>query len=61
MAAELGVAPERGLSGAEAASRLASHGPNRLTGAKKESALQAFVRQYQDFMQIILLAAAIIN
>ena len=45
----------------EAASRLRSHGPNRLTGAKKESGLQAFVRQYRDFMQIILLAAAVIN
>jgi hypothetical protein len=28
---------------------------------KKESGLQAFVRQYRDFMQIILLAAAAIN
>jgi Ca2+-transporting ATPase len=61
VAAELGVAPERGLSGEEARSRLQSHGANRLTAAKKESALQAFVRQYQDFMQLILLAAAVIN
>jgi P-type Ca2+ transporter type 2C len=61
VAAELGVDPERGLSGEEAASRLQSHGPNRLVGAKKESALQAFLRQYQDFMQLILLAAAVIN
>jgi P-type Ca2+ transporter type 2C len=61
VAAELGVDPERGLSAEEAASRLQSHGPNRLTAAKTESALQAFVRQYQDFMQLILLAAAIIN
>ena len=61
VAGEFGVAPERGLSGAEAARRLASHGPNRLAGAKTESALQAFVRQYQDFMQLILLAAAVIN
>jgi P-type Ca2+ transporter type 2C len=61
VAAELGVEPERGLSVEEAGRRLQSHGPNRLAGAKKESALQAFVRQYQDFMQLILLAAAIIN
>jgi Ca2+-transporting ATPase len=61
VAAELGVDPERGLSAAEAASRLQSHGPNRLTAAKKESGFQAFLRQYQDFMQLILLAAAIIN
>ena len=28
---------------------------------KKESGLQAFLRQYQDFMQIILLAAAAVS
>jgi P-type Ca2+ transporter type 2C len=61
VARELGVQPERGLSGEEARSRLQSHGPNRLAGAKKESGLQAFLRQYRDFMQLILLAAALIN
>jgi Ca2+-transporting ATPase len=61
VASELGVEPERGLSVEEARSRLQSQGPNRLTGAKKESGFQAFVRQYRDFMQLILLAAAIIN
>jgi P-type Ca2+ transporter type 2C len=61
VAQELGVQPERGLSVEEARSRLQSHGPNRLAGAKKESGLQAFLRQYRDFMQIILLAAAVIN
>ena len=38
-----------------------SHGPNKLAAAKKESGFRAFVRQYQDFMQIILLVAAILN
>jgi P-type Ca2+ transporter type 2C len=61
VARELGVEPERGLSVDEARRRLESHGPNRLAGAKKESGFQAFLRQYQDFMQIILLAAAILN
>jgi P-type Ca2+ transporter type 2C len=61
VARELGVQPERGLSVEEARSRLQSHGPNRLAGAKKESGLQAFLRQYRDFMQLILLAAALIN
>jgi Ca2+-transporting ATPase len=61
VAEELGVDPERGLSAGEARSRLQSHGPNRLAGAKKESGFQAFVRQYRDFMQIILLAAAAIS
>ena len=57
----LGVDPERGLSAEEARSRLATHGPNRLAAAKKESGFRAFVRQYQDFMQIILLVAAAVN
>jgi P-type Ca2+ transporter type 2C len=57
----LGVDPERGLSVEEARSRLATHGPNRLAAAKKESGFRAFVRQYQDFMQIILLVAAVVN
>ena len=61
VARELAVDPERGLSTDEARSRLETTGPNRLAGAKKESGFRAFVRQYQDFMQIILLAAAVIN
>src|SRR5512132_4320615 len=58
---ELAVDPGRGLSADEARSRLGTTGPNRLTAAKKESGFQAFVRQYQDFMQIVLLVAAAIN
>ena len=61
VADELGVSVERGLSADEARRRLESHGPNRLTGAKKESPLRAFLRQYEDFMQVILLVAAVVN
>jgi Ca2+-transporting ATPase len=61
VARELGVDPARGLTQAEAASRLESHGPNRLVSTKKESGFQAFVRQYQDFMQVVLLVAAVVN
>jgi P-type Ca2+ transporter type 2C len=61
VAHELAVDPGRGLSADEARSRLGTTGPNRLTAAKKESGFQAFVRQYQDFMQIVLLVAAAIN
>ncbi len=57
----LEVQPDRGLSTAEAKARLERNGPNRLTAAKKESAVQAFLRQYKDFMQIVLLAAAVLN
>ncbi len=51
----------QGLAVAEAARRLEMYGANRLTAAKKESALQAFLRQYRDFMQIVLLLAAVVN
>jgi P-type Ca2+ transporter type 2C len=61
VARELGVEPDRGLSVEEARRRLQSQGPNRLAAAKKESGLQAFLRQYRDVMQLILLAAAVIN
>ena len=61
VARALAVDPGRGLSADEARTRLETTGPNRLTAAKKESSFQAFVRQYQDFMQIVLLVAAAIN
>jgi Ca2+-transporting ATPase len=61
VAKEFGVQAERGLSADEARTRLASHGPNRLADAKEESGLQAFLRQYKDFMQIVLLVAAVVN
>jgi P-type Ca2+ transporter type 2C len=58
---QLEVDPDRGLSAGEAAERLRTYGPNKLAGAKKESGFHAFLRQYQDFMQIILLGAAVVN
>ena len=58
---ELQVEPEQGLTTAEAGERLARYGPNRFTEAKAESRWHAFVRQYQDPMQIVLLVAGIIS
>src|SRR5262245_28816392 len=55
VAQQLGVDSALGLTASEAADRLRTQGPNKLAAAKKESGLKAFVRQYQDFMQIILL------
>ena len=55
----LGVSPTNGLSGAEAASRLASVGPNSFAEAAVEPRWRAFVRQYRDPMQIVLLVAGI--
>ncbi len=57
----LGVDLAVGLSQAEADSRLQTHGANRLAAVKTESGFAAFGRQYRDFMQIVLLAAAVIN
>jgi len=61
VAKELNVDPAKGLSASEAQQRLGKYGPNQLTGKQKESGWQAFLRQYQDFMQILLLGAAIVN
>jgi P-type Ca2+ transporter type 2C len=58
---QLKVDPAKGLSASEAQQRLQQYGPNQLTAKKKESGAQAFLRQYQDFMQIILVGAAVIN
>ena len=58
---ELHVEPERGLTSQEAAERLARYGPNRFAEAKTESRWHAFLRQYHDPMQIVLLAAGIIS
>ena len=57
----LGVQPDRGLTSGEAAERLAQHGPNKFAEAKTESRWHAFLRQYQDPMQIVLLAAGVIS
>jgi P-type Ca2+ transporter type 2C len=61
VAEQLHVDTAVGLSGEEASARRASVGPNRLTSGKKESAVQAFLRQYRDVMQLILLGAAAIS
>jgi Ca2+-transporting ATPase len=61
VAGQLKVDPAKGLSAAEAQQRLQQVGPNVLAAKKKESGWQAFLRQYQDFMQIILLGAAVLS
>jgi Ca2+-transporting ATPase len=61
VAKDLGVDPAKGLSKAEAEKRLQQYGPNQLAAKKKESTAQAFLRQYRDFMQIVLVAAAVVS
>src|SRR4051794_16270632 len=58
---ELHVEPEQGLTSAEAAERLVRYGPNRFAEGKAEPRWHAFLRQYQDPMQIVLLAAGVIS
>jgi Ca2+-transporting ATPase len=60
-AQRLQVDPAKGLSAAEAQQRLGQYGPNVLASKRKESPLHALLRQYRDFMQIILIVAAVIN
>jgi P-type Ca2+ transporter type 2C len=59
VAQSLDVNPIRGLSATEAAARLASTGPNKFAEVATEPRWRAFVRQYRDPMQIVLLVAAI--
>jgi Ca2+-transporting ATPase len=61
VAKQLQVDPAKGLSSDEAKSRQQKYGPNKLAEKKKKSGLQAFLEQYQDLMQFVLLGAAIIN
>jgi Ca2+-transporting ATPase len=56
-----GVTPEAGLTTAEAEARRARFGPNRFAEPAKEPRWQAFLRQYQDPMQLVLLAAGVLS
>src|SRR5690349_3756977 len=59
VAGELGVDTAAGLAPAEASSRLERYGPNAFVAAATEPRWRAFVRQYRDPMQIVLLVAGI--
>jgi P-type Ca2+ transporter type 2C len=57
----LGVDATTGLGAAEVERRRAQVGLNKLAEAKKEPAWHAFLRQYRDLMQLVLLGAAIVS
>jgi Ca2+-transporting ATPase len=59
--ARLDVDPQAGLDGPEVERRRREVGPNRLAEAEKEPGWRAFLRQYKDLMQLVLLGAAIIS
>ena len=57
----LGVDPRVGLDDAEVQKRRADVGPNKLAEAPKEPGWHAFLRQYRDLMQLVLLGAAVVS
>jgi len=50
-----------GLAAAEAARRLAEHGPNTIPAGRTRSVFEMFAAQFRDFMIVILLIAAAIS
>ncbi len=58
---EQGVDAATGLSQAEAETRTKKYGPNAFAQAKKQPGYVAFLNQYRDPMQIVLLVAAIVS
>jgi Ca2+-transporting ATPase len=52
---------KQGLTPAEAAARLARHGPNEIVGREGEPLWRKLLAQFQDFLVIILLAAGAVS
>jgi Ca2+-transporting ATPase len=61
VSAQFGVNEAQGLDAAEVERRRAEYGPNKLAEAEKEPGWKAFLRQYRDLMQIVLVATALIS
>ncbi|HXW33917.1 MAG TPA: HAD-IC family P-type ATPase [Acidimicrobiales bacterium] len=61
VAARLGVSPDSGLSAYESAKRLKLDGPNALPVEKPPSAFRRLLGQYTNYMQLILVGAAIVS
>ncbi|MFF3575729.1 cation-translocating P-type ATPase [Streptomyces mirabilis] len=59
--AAFGVDPAVGLSAARAAQLLTAHGPNSLPEERRTPAWRRFLRQYRSYMQIVLVAAAVVS
>ncbi|MFD7834706.1 cation-translocating P-type ATPase [Streptomyces sp. NPDC059761] len=55
------VDPAAGLSAARAAELLAAHGPNALPEEQRTPTWRRFLAQYRSYMQIVLVAAAIVS
>ena len=59
--AQLGVDPQVGLDLAEVERRREQYGLNKLAEGEKEPGWHAFLRQYRDLMQLVLVGAAVIS
>jgi Ca2+-transporting ATPase len=59
--AQLGVDPQVGLDLAEVERRGEQYGLNKLAEAEKEPGWHAFLRQYRDLMQLVLVGAAVVS
>ena len=61
VATAFGVDPAAGLTAARAAELLATDGPNALPEEKPKPGWRRFLDEYRSYMQIILVAAAIVS
>ncbi|MFF7215845.1 cation-translocating P-type ATPase [Streptomyces sp. NPDC008238] len=61
VAMAFGVDPDAGLPAARVTELLAVHGPNALPEEKPPPAWRRFLDQYRSYMQIILVAAAVVS
>ena len=61
VAAAVGVDPDVGLPAARAADLLAANGPNALPEEKAKPGWLRFLSEYRSYMQIILVAAALVS
>jgi Ca2+-transporting ATPase len=57
----LDVEPRSGLDPSPVGRRRAEVGPNRLAEAAREPGWRAFLRQYRDLMQLVLVGAAVVS
>ena len=61
VASRLQVDPAKGLTTAEAQARLQKYGPNALAEAKAVPVWKQFLKHYTDYMQIVLVVAAVVS
>jgi P-type Ca2+ transporter type 2C len=60
-ARQLSVDPRLGLDTSQVQQRLVQYGPNKLAQKAKEPRWRAFLRQYRDLMQIILVVTGLVS